>query len=130
MKIFEVNTENVVIGSNSEEEHKFQAIAFMERIYCCIVEDNDYSSLGYSNIDTYTHNLMCELRCLEKLKKYHYNDIERYNSLVSAIKCNLRSLKKSDSKEYFETVKKLCLVHWEDILKKITNRYNLEYKRI
>lgn len=125
-----MNTDGVVIGSRSIAEYKYQTIAFMERLYRCIVEDRDYSYLGYSNLSPWSSNLIFYIKKLEETKKYNFGECERCQSLVSAIRLNLEALTKTDSAEYKKSVKKICLVHWEELLKLATSRYNLEYKRI
>ena len=130
MKELKMNTDGVVIGSGSIEEMKYHTIAFMERVYFCIVEDRDYRLCGYSNLGPWTQNLLYYIKKLDEMKKYRFGYVERSEELISAIRCNLEALDVNDSEEHKKTVKNLCLNHWENLLKHLTSSYHLVYKRI
>ena len=74
MNKLKLDYEGVVIGSHTIEERRFQVLNFMNMLYDCITRDNDYSYGGYSNIGTYKHNLLYELKELEKLDPHKYID--------------------------------------------------------
>jgi hypothetical protein len=132
MKELKVNTEGLVIGSATMAEYKYQTIAFMERVYLCIVEDRDYGLCGYSNLRPWTHNLCTYISSMEKLNpnKYQWENVEDLHHLVMAIRLNLESITKKSSKDYVREVKALCVSLWEDLLRRLTRIFHLEYERI
>ena len=119
--------DGVVIGSHSIEERRFQVLNFMNMLYDCIIKDNDYSWWGYSNIGTYTSNLIYELTELEKFKPHKYNNLNKIYEKIRSIETILRLLNKNDSKNYKKNIKKHCVRIWEDILHDITRIYKLKY---
>ena len=120
--------EGVVIGSHTIDERRFQVLNFMNMLYNCIIKDNDYSYLGYSNIGVYTHNLIYELTELEKLDPHKYNNLNKIYEKIRSIETILRLLNKNDSKNYKKYIKDHCTRIWEDILHDITRIYKLKYK--
>lgn len=115
---------DVVIGSRTVTESKFQVLNFMNLIYDCIVNKKDYSPTGYSNLRPRTDNLKYEVERLvknEKISKIYYYDINKnVYSLIESIRVNLET---SSSDE----TKKLCIKIWKNILKELTKLFDLKY---
>ena len=128
MNKLKLDYENVVIGSHTIEERRFQVLNFMNMVYNCINQDNDYSYSGHSNIGAYTHNLMYELKDLEKLDPHKYYDIDKIYVKIRSIEIILRQLYNDDSKQYKKYIKAHCNRIWEDILCDITKIYKLKYE--
>ena len=127
MNKININSDGVVIGSRSIEEAKFQILNFMNMLYDCIIKDNDYSYNGYSNIGSNTHNLINELKIVEKFEPHQYIDLNKHYGKVKSIETILRLLYKEDSKEYKKYIKVHCIRIWNDLLKDFTKLYNLKY---
>lgn len=128
MNKLKLDYKNVVIGSHTIEEHKFQTLNFMNMLYDSVVNDNDYSYSGYSNIGTNIHNLTYELKELEKLDPHKYWDVNKIYDKIHSIEIILRQLYKDDSKQYKKYIKAHCIRIWEDILCDITKIYKLKYE--
>lgn len=128
MNKLKLDYENVVIGSHTIEERKFQTLNFMNMLYDSIVKDNDYSYRGYSNIGTHTSNLTYELKELEKLDSNKYWDVNKIYDKIHSIEIILRQLYNDDSKQYKKYIKAHCIRIWEDILCDITKIYKLKYE--
>lgn len=128
MNKLKLDYENVVIGSHTIEERKFQILNFMNMLYDSIVNDNDYSYSGYSNIGTHIHNLTYELKELEKLDPHKYWNVNKIYDKIHSIEIILRQLYKDDSKQYKKYIKAHCIRIWEDILCDITKIYKLKYE--
>ena len=120
--------DNVVIGSHTIEERKFQVLNFMNMLYDCIVEDHDYSWNGYSNLSPWTNNLIFEIKELERLKSHNYIDLNKIYNKIYSIGIILKSLYKEDSKSYKKIIKNHCLRIWEDVLCDLTKIYQLKYE--
>ena len=117
------NYPNVVIGSRTVTEYKFQILNFMNLLRDVIEKDNDFSMFGHSNLDPWCHNLKFEIGRVEKeecIKIWHYN-MDKIYSKINAIQTNLRT---SSSKE----TKQLCLKIWDDLLKELTKVFDLKYR--
>lgn len=113
----QANYPNVVIGSHSLEEAKFQIINFMNLLYNVITENK-------SNLDPWCHNLKYEIKVaaeMQKLNQFYDVDKSIY-SLVDAIRVNLKT---SSTK----STKKLCLQIWDNLLNELTKKFNLRYER-
>jgi DNA-directed RNA polymerase subunit L len=116
------NYPNVVIGSRTVTEYKFQILNFMNLLRDVIENDNDFSSFSYSNLDPWCHNLQFEIGRVEKeeaIKIWHYN-MNKIYSKINAIQVNLRT---NSSKE----TKHLCLKIWDELLKELTKVFDLKY---
>ena len=116
------NYPNVVIGSRTVTEYKFQILNFMNLLRNVIENDNDFSSFSYSNLDPWCHNLQFEIRRVEKeegIKIWHYN-MDKIYSKINAIQVNLRT-------NLSEGTKHLCLKIWDDLLKELTKVFDLKY---
>ena len=116
------NYPNVVIGSRTVTEYKFQILNFMNLRRNVIENDNDFSSFSYSNLDPWCHNLQFEIRRVEKeegIKIWHYN-MDKIYSKINAIQVNLRT-------NLSEGTKHLCLKIWDDLLKELTKVFDLKY---
>lgn len=117
------NYPNVVIGSRTVTEYKFQILNFMNLLRDVIEKDNDFSMFGHSNLDPWCHNLQYEIGRVEKeegIKIWHYN-MDKIYSKINAIQTNLRT---SSSKE----TKQLCLKIWDDLLVELTKVFDLKYE--
>jgi len=114
----QANYPNVVIGSGSLEEAKFQIINFMNLLYDVIDNNND-------NLDPWCHNLKYEITvATEKQKLNKFYDVDKYMcAFVDAIKINLKT---SSSEE----TKKLCKQIWNNLLDELTKRFKLQYNKI
>lgn len=128
MNKLKLDYDNVVIGSHTIEERRFQVLNFMNMFYNCIIRDNDYSYSGHSNIGTYKHNLIYELKELEKLDPHKYWDVNKIYDKINSIEIILRQLYNDDSKKYKNSIKAHCIRIWEDILCDITKIYKLKYE--
>lgn len=116
------NYPDVVIGSNTVTEYKFQILNFMNLLRDVIENDNDFSAFSYSNLDPWCHNLQFEIGRVEKeegIKIWHYN-MNKIYSKINAIQVNLRT---NSSKE----TKQLCLKIWDELLKELTKVFDLKY---
>ena len=114
---------NVVIGSRTVTEYKFQILNFMNLLRDVIKKDNDFSVFNHSNLDPWCYNLKYEIGRVEKeegIKIWHYN-MDKIYSKINAIKVNLRT---NSSKE----TKQLCLKIWDDLLKELTKVFDLKYE--
>jgi hypothetical protein len=115
---------DVVIGSRTVTESKFQVLNFMNLVYNCIVEGKDYNPMGYSNLRPWTDNLIHEIESLirnEEISKIYYYDVNKHiYSLIGAIRVNLET---SSSNE----TKKLCVEIWKNLLKELTKLFDLKY---
>lgn len=117
------NYPNVVIGSRTVTEYKFQILNFMNLLRNTIEQDNDFSMFSYSNLDPWCHNLKFEIGRVEKsedIKIWHYN-MDKIYSKINAIQTNLKT---SSSKE----TKQLCLKIWNDLLIELTKVFDLKYE--
>lgn len=123
MKII-ANYPDVVIGSRTVTESKFQVLNFMNLLYDCIENEKDYSQIGYSNLRPWTNNLIYEISNLirnEEISKIYYYDVNKniYN-LIEAIRVNLET---SSSNE----TRKLCIEIWKNLLNELTRIFDLKY---
>lgn len=117
------NYPNVVIGSRTVTEYKFQILNFMNLLRNVIENDNDFSMFSYSSLEPWCHNLKFEIGRVEKkegIKIWHYN-MDKIYSKINAIQTNLKT---SSSKE----TKQLCLKIWNELLKELTNVFDLKYE--
>jgi acetylglutamate synthase len=118
------NYSDVVIGSRTVTESKFQVLNFMNLIYDCIVNEKDHNSMGYSNLRPRLDNLTYEIARLvknEEISKIYYYDINKHiYNLIEAIRVNLET---SSSNE----TRKLCIEIWKNLLKELTKLFDLKY---
>lgn len=115
------NYPDVVIGSRTVTEYKFQVLNFMNLLRDVIEKDNDFSINGRSNLNPWSHNLKFEIGRLEKedkIKIWHY-DMNKIYSKIDAIQVNLRTS---------PDTKNLCLQIWDDLLKELTKVFDLKYE--
>jgi len=115
---------DVVIGSGTVTESKFQVLNFMNLLYNCIVEEKNYNPIGYSNLRPWTNNLIHEIENLiinEEISKIYYYDVNKnIYSLIETIRVNLET---SSSNE----TRKLCIEIWKNLLKELTKLFDLKY---
>ena len=115
---------DVVIGSRTVTESKFQVLNFMNLLYDCIVNEKDHNSTGYSNLRPRSDNLTYEIARLvknEEISKIYYYDINKHiYNLIEAIRVNLEI---SSSNE----TRKLCIEIWKNLLKELTKLFDLKY---
>ena len=119
------NYPNVVIGSRTVTEYKFQILNFMNLLRNTIEQDNDFLMFSYSNLDPWCHNLKFEIGRVEKnedIKIWHYN-MDKIYSKINAIQTNLIT---NSSKE----TKQLCLKIWDVLLVELTKVFDLKYEII
>lgn len=117
------NYPDVVIGSRTVTEYKFQILNFMNLLRNVIENDNDFSMFSYSSLDPWCHNLKFEIGRVEKnedIKIWHYN-MDKIYSKINAMQTNLKT---SSSKE----TKQLCLKIWNDLLTELTKAFDLKYE--
>lgn len=112
------NYPNVVIGSGSLEEAKFQIINFMNLLYDVIIKD-------YGNLDPWCCNLKYEIKtAAEKQKLGQFYDIDKHMyALVDAIRINLKT-------SSLKSTKKLCEQIWNNLLDELTKGFNLQYNKL
>jgi len=120
MKII-LNYPNVVIGSRTVTEYKFQILNFMNLLRDVIENDNDFSMFDYSNLDPWCHNLKYEIGRVEKEEGIGHYNMDKIYSKINAIQVNLRT---ESSKE----TKQLCLKIWDNLLKELTKVFDLKYE--
>lgn len=122
--------DDVVIGSGTLEEYKFQVLNFMSMLYDCIEKDNNYSPMGYSNLRPWVDNLCFEIKRVDKeLPCSEYYSIDRnVYSRIHAIETNLEALTLADTDNHIKEVKKHCFSIWKELLIELTKLYNLKYK--
>lgn len=116
------NYPDVVIGSSTVTEYKFQILNFMNLLRDVIENDNNFSPFSYSNLDPWCHNLQFEIGRVEKeegIKIWHYN-MNKIYSKINAIQVNLRT-------NSSEGTKQLCLKIWDELLKELTKVFDLKY---
>ena len=115
---------DVVIGSRTVVESKFQVLNFMNLLYDCIVNEKDHNPMGYSNLRPRSDNLTYEIARLvknEEISKIYYYDINKHiYNLIEAIRVNLET---SSSNE----TRKLCIEIWKNLLKELTKLFDLKY---
>ncbi len=118
--------ENVVIGSHTLNEHKFQILNFMNLLYDVIDDGKDYSPMGYSNLRPWCNNLEYEIKSVEKeVHAFKYLDIDKcLFGKINAIRVNLETMRSNK-----KCIKKLCIDIWNDLLREL-KRYDLKYKII
>ena len=114
------NYPNVVIGSRTVTEYKFQILNFMNLIKDSIEKDNDFHNLGYSNLAPWCDNLKYEIGRVAKDVKICNRDIGNIYSKLDNIQTKLRI---NNSK----STKQLCLNVWNDLLEKLTKVFDLKY---
>lgn len=121
MKKIIANIENVVIGSGSLEENKFQVLNFMNMLYDNINEPEKGKCMA---IDVVRSNLEYEIGKLLKVKKSDYYDYDRcVFGRISAIYHNVKCRNKDNTK----VVTELCNTIWNDLLYELRGLFGLEY---
>ena len=115
---------NVVIGSGTLEEYKFQVLNFMNMLWNVIENDKDYSTFGHSNLRPWCSNLTYYIKdvCIKGGKMEYYHDDSIFGK-IEAIRVNLETADSSNLKK----VKVLCKKIWYDLLKNLTSVFKLEY---
>ena len=115
------NTDNVVIGSGTLEENKFQVLNFMNMLYDNINEPEKDKCM---TIDVVRSNLEYEIKRLLKVKKSDYYDYDRcVFGHISAIYHNVKCMNKDNTK----VVTELCNTIWDDLLYELRGLFGLEY---
>ena len=101
------NFDNVVIGSNTIEEHKFQVLNFMNLIHNCAFEGGNKDG-----ITPWTNNLKYKIKSLKwQLNKYWGYDIESH---IDNLKENVKNGSAKESE-------------WFILLRTLTKMFNLTY---
>lgn len=122
MKLTLITAEPVCIGSGTLLEHKLQALNFLNLMHYSIIR-------GGNEIDVWSHNLKMEVRHLERMiyqSDAPYLSTYKY---IDAILLNEIHVKREDSVEYKEDIKKLCLRIWEALVDIVTARYSIKFDR-
>ena len=119
------DTTNVVIGSGSLLEAKFQILNFMGMLYNVIVEDKDYSYYGYSNLRPWSHNLKYEINNACKKDEQNTHDVVDIMADIDFIENKLSKAKDIE----LISAKKKALNTWEKLLKKLTKEFDLKYEK-
>lgn len=105
-----LNTDGVVIGSNTLEEHKFQVLNFMNMFYDNIHTPEKDRCM---NIDVVRHNLGFEIsRVLKETNDLSYTNYKKsldfiYNNIKTINEYNRTETIKKCKKEYFKLLKEL-----------------------
>lgn len=108
MQKINIPLDNVVIGSNTIEEHKMQVLNFMNMLY-----DIAFNNADESNINPWIHNLKYEIKCL---RWYAY-----YNTYACKIETHIEILKqKMIDKSVTEN-------DWKSLLDGLTSLFKLKY---
>ena len=104
MKKINIPTDNVVIGSNTIEEHKFQVLNFMNMIY-----DIAFNNGNRNNINPWINNLKYEITQVKWLSTEHgiWNfHIEPHIEILKT-KLITNQIKEKDWKDLLETLAKI-----------------------
>ena len=116
---------DVVIGSGTEVEYKFQIINFMNMLYNVINEDKEYGPLSDSSLRPWCYNLTVYIKYLEnKTNISAFYDINL--GIYSRINAIMINLERADGNN-MGVIKRLCMSIWEDLLNELTNIFKLEY---
>lgn len=108
MKKINIPMDNVVIGSNTIEEHKMQVLNFMNMIY-----DIAFCGSNRNNINPWFNNLKYEISCI-RWKKY-------YNTYAFHIEHHIDILKE-------KIINHQCNEKdWKDVLEIIAKTFEIEY---
>ena len=108
MRKINIPMDNVVIGSNTIEEHKMQVLNFMNMIY-----DIAFCGANRDNINPWFHNLKYEISCI-RWKKY-------YNTYACRIEHHIDILKE-------KILNRQCTEKdWKDVLELIAKTFDIEY---
>lgn len=123
--ILKANYPNVVIGSHTLDEHKFQIINFMNILHNIIYKPFDERCMTANVV---IHNLKYDInKVLEKEK----DDFLDYDKVIfdhiTAIKNNLSFMKHFDKKNS-KAIIKLNDTIWYELLKNLTKYFNLKYE--
>ena len=122
MKLTLITAEHVCIGSGTLLEHKLQALNFLNLLYSTIVGDK-------GDIDAWSHNLKVEVNYLEKMIYQRDNPNLYIYKYIDTILLNSTYTRWDDSVEYKESIKKLCLRIWEELVDIVTNIYSIKFDR-
>lgn len=117
------NYPDVVIGSRTVTEYKFQILNFMNLLRDVIEKDNNFSMFGHSNLDPWCNNLQFEIRRVKKeegIKIWHYN-MDKIYSKINAIQVNLKTSSSTETKQ-------ICLKIWDELLTELTKVFDLKYE--
>lgn len=121
MKKIIANIENVVIGSGSLEENKFQVLNFMNMLYDNINETEKDKCM---TIDVVRSNLEYEIGKQLKVNKSDYYDYDRcVFGRIFAIYHDVKCRNKDNTK----IVTELCNTIWNDLLYELRGLFGLEY---
>jgi hypothetical protein len=108
MRKINIPMDNVVIGSNTIEEHKMQVLNFMNMIYGIV-----FCGYDMNNINPWFHNLKYEISCLrwENYDATYACNIEHYIDILKEKILNKQCTKKD----------------WKDVLELIAKTFDIEY---
>lgn len=125
--ILKANYPNVVIGSHTIDEYKFQTINFMNMLYDNIHKPFDDRCM---TSDVVTHNLKCYINDILKYEKSEFLDYDKIIfDHITTLKNNLSFMKHSEKKNS-KTIIKLNDAIWNELLKNLTKYFKLKYEFI
>lgn len=123
--ILKDNYQNVVIGSHTIDEYKFQIINFMNMLYDNIHKPFDERCMTANVV---THNLKWYINDILRQEKCEFLDYDKVIfDHITTLKNNL-SFMKSFNKKNLKTIIKLNDVIWYELLKNLTKYFNLKYE--
>lgn len=123
--ILKANYPNVVIGSHTIDEYKFQIINFMNMLHDNIHKPFDERCMTANVV---IHNLKCYIY---DLLKHENNEFINYDKVIfyyiTTLKNNLSFIKNFDIKNV-KAIIKLNDTIWNELLKNLTKSFNLKYE--
>ena len=123
--ILKDNYQNVVIGSHTIDEYKFQIINFMNMLHDNIHKPFDNNCM---TADVVIHNLKWYINDILRQEKCEFLDYDKVIfDHITTLKNNL-SFMKSFNKKNLKTIIKLNDVIWYELLKNLTKYFNLKYE--
>lgn len=129
-----LNYDNVVIGSRTLEEYKFQIVNFMNMLYSNIhySDDEEYFSTGNCmTISVVAHNLKCFIK--DAYNKSQEISIIKIGDICETVDIIYTRLKSVDDNKHksddiiVRQIKEECSLIWNILLKKLTETFNLKY---
>ena len=129
MQKININSENVVIGSHTLPEYKFQVCNFMNMLYDDINRQEDCRCM---TVRVVTNNLKFEIKRLASELNVSSNVYAtKVEELIVAIRVIIRELTASNVNSKYtleerENLKKLANDSWRELLDVLTRTFSLE----
>ena len=129
MQKININSENVVIGSHTLPEYKFQVCNFMNMLYDNINRSEDCRCM---TVEVVTDNLRFEIKRLaSELNVSSAIYASKVEELIVAIRVIVRELTTSNVNSKYtlgerENLKKLANDSWRELLDVLTRTFSLE----